>query len=176
MPLTNVKGGANLSDADYMAHWKSKCIMTATGCWEWQGFCFEFRNIKPGQRGYPSGSYRGQRCRVHRKALELKLGRLLSKHENACHRCDNPPCINPEHLFAATQEHNKLDEVAKGRSFYANKTHCKRGHPFDERNTEHQVSPKGRPRRACRECTRMRARQYYRNRVARFSQPQEQKS
>jgi hypothetical protein len=172
---SNLKGAEDWTDADYMAKWKANCIVIASGCWEWQGFLHEFRNIKPGQKGYPGTSYRGKRVRLHKKVLELKLGRLLVTGELACHSCDYPPCINPEHLEAGTQEKNKLDEVARGRSFYANKTRCKRGHSFDEDNTYHLLGLKGRPRRMCRTCQRDRQRETWRQRNGYYSTPQEQK-
>ena len=145
---------ADKTDADYLAYWKSKCIINpVTGCWEWQGFCFKYRNQKPGTRGYAASGYRrAAGARLSRLIAGWNIGRTLLKTEVAMHLCDNPPCINPEHLTVGTQEQNKLDEVAKGRSFYANKTHCKRGHPFDEQNTRHELGKKGRPRRACIAC------------------------
>jgi hypothetical protein len=159
----NKKSGVDWSDADYISYYKSRCTITESGCWEWTGFCHGFRNQKPEQRGYPESSYRGKKCRLNRKMLEIKLGRTLTKEERGCHRCDNPPCINPDHLFAGTQEHNKLDEVAKGRSYYLARTHCPKGHPYDEKNTYVSLGKKGRPRRGCKACSRERGRQQWRD-------------
>lgn len=144
---------ADKSDADYLAYWKSHCVITPAGCWEWQKQCLGFRNIKPGQRGYAYAGYRRRCCvRLGRLIAGWNIGRVLLRSEVAMHTCDNPPCINPEHLIVGTQEQNKLDELAKGRSFYANKTHCKRGHEFAPENTYVTLGPKGRPRRACMAC------------------------
>lgn len=41
-----------------------------------------------------------------------------------CHTCDNPPCINPDHLFIGTLQDNKRDEVAKGRHAFGEKVGC----------------------------------------------------
>jgi len=53
---------------------------------------------------------------VHRYALELYLGKLLPPELKACHRCDNPPCCNPLHLFAGTSSENNQDMSDKGRN------------------------------------------------------------
>jgi hypothetical protein len=52
---------------------------------------------------------------AHRFAYEITYGALPSRIK-VCHKCDNPPCCNPSHLFAGTQKQNLEDMVAKGRS------------------------------------------------------------
>jgi hypothetical protein len=52
--------------------------------------------------------------KAHRYALTL-AGRPLLPGEHACHRCDNPPCCNPGHLFAGSSADNNADMMAKGR-------------------------------------------------------------
>lgn len=62
------------------------------------------------------------------------------------HLCRVPTCVNPEHLEPVTHREN----VLRGQSptaIHAAKTHCKRGHPFDERNTIWIGT-----HRRCREC------------------------
>lgn len=51
----------------------------------------------------------------HRRVLEEKLGRPLKPGHFACHTCDNPPCVNADHLFEGTQTDNMRDAVRKGR-------------------------------------------------------------
>ena len=76
------------------------------GCHEWRGRLDFF--------GYPMIKYRQEQVRVHRWSLEQKLGRPLGD-KLACHTCDNPCCINPEHLFPGTQADNMADMKRKGR-------------------------------------------------------------
>jgi hypothetical protein len=131
------------------------------GCWVWQGWC------NP-DWGYGHTSWRGRQWAVHRLIWtamrgDIPAGKIL------CHRCDNPPCCNPEHLWLGTDQENHIDKTAKGRHHYdkATKTHCKWGHEFSPDNTRY-TKVEGRPdlkRRACMECQRIRSRERFRQRT-----------
>lgn len=71
-------------------------------CWEWKG------------KRYPSGYGRHSKFYAHRVAYELVHGPIPAG-MFVCHRCDNPPCCNPAHLFLGTPEDNAKDRERKGR-------------------------------------------------------------
>jgi len=143
-----------LTDSDYLARWKAKCDIKPNGCWVWLGFKFMGRGVTDPFKGYAAASYRGKNGRLGRYIVAMKIGRPLEKYEVACHHCDNPPCINPDHLFCGTQKENGLDARAKKRYWYQRITKCKRGHEFDEENTQRD----SRGFRHCRACLRYLAR------------------
>lgn len=89
--------------------------------------------VAVGQRGYPVGSYRGKAVRLHRLMLTLFV-RPLKQGEIGMHKCDNPPCWNPDHLKIGTYTENMRDCSKKGRADEQWKTHCKRGHPLSGDN------------------------------------------
>jgi hypothetical protein len=54
--------------------------------------------------------------RVHRVVASIHLGFDLSSPLFVCHKCDNPRCINPDHLFIGTAISNSFDCITKGRN------------------------------------------------------------
>lgn len=67
--------------------------------------------------GYGVIRDQGRTRRATHIALEL-AGVTLAEGQEACHHCDNPPCVRASHLFAGSRRENMLDMVAKGRTQY----------------------------------------------------------
>jgi HNH endonuclease len=87
---------------------KARCVVDqATGCWIWQG--------ARSDKGYGQAGVKGRVIRIHRLAYLASRGRI-PKGAHILHRCDNPPCANPAHVFAGTNHANVADRVRKGRS------------------------------------------------------------
>ena len=81
-------------------------VLKTDGCWLWRGA------TAPG--GYGVFSVRHKNVRASHYSYTRFVGQL-SPGQQALHRCDNPPCVRPDHLFAGTQGDNMRDCVAKGR-------------------------------------------------------------
>lgn len=99
---------------------------------------------------YSQAKANGKWMFAHRaSALIAEIGDI--KGLIVCHRCDNPPCVNPSHLFIGTYRDNSQDMSAKGRCFQSKKTHCPKGHAYSPENT---MWIKNGTARNCRECAR----------------------
>ena len=75
------------------------------GCWLWVGSI---------NHRYGWLVVRGRKVRAHRFSYELAYG-LIPVGLLVLHRCDNPPCVRPDHLFVGTQTDNMQDMLRKGR-------------------------------------------------------------
>lgn len=76
------------------------------GCWIWRAH----RNVQ----GYGRIVWYGKRVLAHRVSFELANG-PIPVGMFVLHHCDNPPCVNPTHLYAGTKADNARDAIARGR-------------------------------------------------------------
>ena len=84
-------------------------------------------------KGYGTVGFNGKTYRAHRVSYTIYKGQIPDGLQ-VCHRCDNPPCVNPAHLFLGTQSDNEKDKIAKGRNSQLAKTHCPKGHEYAGNN------------------------------------------
>ncbi len=92
--------------------WSSVKTGKRKDCWEWQGSLFSNGYGQVRRRKYP------KMLLAHRYSLFLcgKLADLFSE-EKVLHKCDNPRCVNPFHLFIGTLQDNVDDMRKKGRGY-----------------------------------------------------------
>jgi hypothetical protein len=81
--------------------------VAANGCWIWRGTI--------NNAGYGITSDNGRKKLAHRAMREL-VGRPIPPGMDACHSCDTPACINPDHIFAGSRADNMRDAARKGRT------------------------------------------------------------
>lgn len=91
----------------------ARTVVSPSGCWEVSGAALHSGHVQLSE-GSPSGRD-FHRVRAHVFAWEQANGQRAPQGMVVMHRCDNPRCVNPDHLRLGTQRDNILDSIRKGR-------------------------------------------------------------
>lgn len=108
---------ARIAPEHFKQHFEARLQRNAdTGCLEWTGSRIA--------TGYGRVRHNGRLACTHRLAYMFAHGEI-PEGQYVLHRCDNPPCCNPDHLFLGDQFDNMRDMIRKGRLY--NRTGSKNG-------------------------------------------------
>ena len=105
--------------------------------------------------GYGKIYWNKRHRRTHQVVWELSREKKIPKGNIIQHECDNPSCVNPEHLKLGTWLSNMQDKVIKGRLRHQHmgKTHCKNGHKYVAGSFYvYQYKDDAGPKRVCKKC------------------------
>lgn len=124
-----------------------------SGCWLWSG-----QTVK----GYGRVSLQSKEHMAHRISLEMFVGPIPAG-AVVDHLCRTPLCVNPRHLEAVSHTEN----MRRGRNALRERTHCKNGHAYTEKNT--RLTAQG--HRLCRRCQVLASQRYQAQRLMNAGRP-----
>jgi HNH endonuclease len=126
-------------------------VLYDDGCWEWNGWhnAKGYSCVSLGQTGGGQKHFF-----VHRVMYELLIG-PIPEGKQIDHLCRNRGCVNPWHCEPVVCRENLMRGETHAARLAA-RTHCDKGHPFDEANTLYRKDGS----RRCRECNKIACRKY----------------
>jgi hypothetical protein len=143
-----------VNEEDYQAQWiariRAGCIVSPSGCWEWQGWKTNW--------GYAETAYHGKPTRIHRQMYIIIHKVMLTREQYVCHTCDVRHCVNPDHLWVGTNSDNQRDSSQKARHYESRRDCCEHGHEYTPENTSLKKCRPGQISRACKRCQLIRQR------------------
>ena len=104
-------GGPTTHAAPEIRFWRYVAKAGPDDCWLWTG-----KTEKNGYGRFQVGGKGSSHLGAHRYSLQLATGEIPPV---VMHKCDNPPCVNPDHLMAGDHKANTADMIAKGRRHLA---------------------------------------------------------
>ncbi len=106
--------------------WKHVNILGMNDCWVWVGAkdTKNYGNFNIGKGKYIKASRFSYM--IHNKGENIQ-------NLEVCHKCDNPSCVNPGHLFLGSRQDNATDMVVKNRSLFGEKN---KSHKFSNKDVE----------------------------------------
>jgi len=112
----NIKRRKSSVSYDEESFWNNVELCEPNRCWKWRG---GFRSS-----GYGHTSRYRKDESAHRLAWEFWNNKKIPKGMFACHKCDNPACCNPNHIFIGTPKENSEDMVRKNRQVSGERHWC----------------------------------------------------
>lgn len=132
----------------------SKISVSENGCWEWMG---EVSKI----HGYGRIYFKKKKYNAHRVSYDMFFG-IKERTTVIDHICRNKSCVNPDHLREVTVRTNTLENSICSAVHKKAQTHCINGHEYTKENTIVTYGKQGGERRSCRQCHRVRSREWAR--------------
>jgi len=132
------------SGADHARFWEKVDKRGTHECWNWKA---------SKNKGYGACYIRGGGLYPAPRVSYFFNHGNLPDNMFVCHKCDNPPCVNPAHLFLGNHKDNAHDALRKGRFTGQSKRFCKHGHEFTPDNI--YVRPSRPNQRRCIACLKL---------------------
>src|SRR6266576_2047289 len=93
------------SESDVRRFWEKVCVRRKNQCWPWKASTDGRYGKFYIRRSQSESTYKRENrleIKAHRVSYFLCFG-VDAKEKDVCHKCDNPPCCNPHHLFIGTR-------------------------------------------------------------------------